>query len=588
MEELNIPAIALTADTAKNDPGVWRRVRDGEYRIIYATEEVILDKTGPFSKDILRQKSCKFLENLCLVAIDECHCAWGWQHFRRKYAYLGNLRQSIPRVPWLSMSATLTKHTMAYVHEVSNLNRPTYRISLPLRRDNINIIVAPIDGDDIHPLYNLIQGIDDPKAMPKTIIYCDNVDQCINISSLLTARLSANFNKDISILPYYGDLDEKTKEDILESFRRGDTLIVVGTDAFGLGVDIRDIMRIVQWQVTEKLDSCSLSQRIGRCVRNKNLTGVAIVFVKKTILEGIHPESWKEAWANTDPFAHDDMIFDNGDEDDRLAIAISKQRRLNCFSIPLLKETVDKCNSFTRQLYVPVSNLKEAYQRQIKEIKGIRKEPVTLAQKIDPGLLWILGSSGCKHRVLGWLFGDPAVWESTHKSWCCGSCIINRGDDLNNFNTEGISAGLNQWNPNPPQYETTPPPELPLYLQEKRQGPISRHAKSILRNRLIISRKLLWEEIAKQFPDTIPEIIIPDKYLDIIVKRVEDIANKKQLIWELEKAGWKIQHTLLDTASDRLFHVIDKTMKDNLVIPAKSQAPKTKVKGCPLPFSILT
>jgi hypothetical protein len=563
MSELDISAIELSAKRIAEEPDIWKRINEGEYRIIFATEEVILDKKGSFSKEVLSRKSSNFLERLALIAIDECHCLWHWQSFRRMYAYLGNIRNSIRRVPWVCLSATLTAHSMAYVHEVCNLGRPTYRISLPLRRDNINIIIAPTpSSSNISPLYDLLRGFNDPSKFPKTVIYIDNVDACNDVTTLLSLRLPANFDRSIFIRPYFGDFDEETKTEIVQSFKEGRTRIVVATDAFGLGVDIPDIIRVIQWQITERIDAAALSQRIGRCVRDRTLQGIAIVYVSEAILDAVKRGTWEEAWQHETPFRKDDSesILCEERPEDQLLVAISKQRRMNCFGIPITFENMDRLKSFTRRLYKPAASLKEAHRIAVNEAKGTRRSPLTIAQKIDPDLMLFLATEGCKHRALGWIFGDPEIWNNSHKYWCCGSCIINKGNNLNDFGTAGISAGLNQWNPEPPSLSLGTTEEVsPMHLLQKRPGRITKAAKSFLLEQLRYSRDILWE--AKNLPSTFPEVVIPDKVLGMIVRRIAWIVCKEQLEWEFMRAGWDIKRTLLTSRDvDGLFLVIDSTM----------------------------
>ena len=59
---------------------------------------------------------------------------------------------------------------------------------------------------------------------------------------------------------------------------KGDTRIVVCTDAFGLGIDIPDIKVVIQWQVDEKLVASTLYQCIEWAARGKDVEGIAVIY----------------------------------------------------------------------------------------------------------------------------------------------------------------------------------------------------------------------------------------------------------------------------------------------------------------------
>ena len=67
----------------KHNLELWRRIENGEFEIVYATPETILDPTGYFFKIILQNRKSAFHKKLVAVAIDECHVAESWgQGFR--------------------------------------------------------------------------------------------------------------------------------------------------------------------------------------------------------------------------------------------------------------------------------------------------------------------------------------------------------------------------------------------------------------------------------------------------------------------------------------------------------------------------
>lgn len=482
------------------------------------------------------------MKNLCLVAIDECHVIHEWQGFRSMYGYLGNLRLTLGRVPWLCVSATLTPTSSAYIAEVVKFRVGTFRISLPLHRDNINIVVAPVDGQSVEPLYHLIpENVTHIEAIPKTVIFVDAVDPAIDLVYLLARRLPKRFGRLRSsqiITAYYGDLDATSKSKIMEDFTLGRTRVVVCTDAFGLGIDIPDIMRCVQWQVNEKLNIARLNQRMGRCVRGKDLEGVSIVFASRQILGDVPKGQWEEAWREGIDGLHE---VQEGAEDDDITVPISKNRKFRCFAIPVTRETEAQCKRFTSALYAKVDSLGKAIQQAASESTGTTSAKVSMSSKLDPPLLWFLTTEGCRHRVFGMIFGDPVLWTAKHRYWCCDNCAIASGGNLEDISTQGISPALSYANPSlPPKKLTNPRPKK---TGPTRQGPITKAQKDLVLHRLVVAREFFWENL--KLPNTIPEFVVPNKVLEAIARNVKRITNVEQLADELEAQGIRARACLL-------------------------------------------
>ena len=284
--------MALTKENRAEHPDLWKRVEAGEFRIVYATPELLLKPRGYFLLNVV-QKQSPFTQNLVAVAVDECHLIWDWEGFQKRYGDIGKLRSILSEIPFLCLSATLTPNVAAYVHEVCRLKDPTMRFNISIRRDNINIIVAKVDGRGIDPLFERIpelHGLRSHEKIPKTLIFHDCIDSGIDIVNQLISRMPrmvGDIPSDIIVTSYYGSLDAKAKSKVLHNLMEGHTRIVVCTDAFGLGIDIPDIEVVIQWQVDEKLVVSTLCQCIGRAARDPDKTGVAIIYVAKSLLNSI-------------------------------------------------------------------------------------------------------------------------------------------------------------------------------------------------------------------------------------------------------------------------------------------------------------
>ena len=56
---------------------------------------------------------------------------------------------------------------------------------------------------------------------------------------------------------------------------------MVCTEACGLGVDLHNIVRVVQWQISDLLMSSRLNQRFGRAGRDPEVQSISLLFVQK-------------------------------------------------------------------------------------------------------------------------------------------------------------------------------------------------------------------------------------------------------------------------------------------------------------------
>ena len=74
---------------------------------------------------------------------------------------------------------------------------------------------------------------------------------------------------------------EVDKDRILTEFRKEDSRIriLVVTSAFGIGMNIPDIERVVQYGMNIDHDLGDINQRVGRAARGEGRTAIAVIFL---------------------------------------------------------------------------------------------------------------------------------------------------------------------------------------------------------------------------------------------------------------------------------------------------------------------
>ena len=76
-----------------------------------------------------------------------------------------------------------------------------------------------------------------------------------------------------NIAIYHGQLDKMRRNENYIKFKNGDVLVMLGTKAFGMGIDIDDITTIVHFAPTGNI--CDYVQEIGRAARRSDIEGLA-------------------------------------------------------------------------------------------------------------------------------------------------------------------------------------------------------------------------------------------------------------------------------------------------------------------------
>lgn len=249
-------------------------IKKGEISILYLSPELLL------AYDI-RQ----FIGNhrkVGLLVVDEAHLVTTWgRDFRIDYWYLGTyikrLRKYMKeqsKFPVLALTATAVYggDDDIVFETVDSLNMTGDRLFIGnIRRDEIDFDLRQFPIKGIHELVKLnktqeviINNLDNGI---KTIAYFPWRNQI----RLLMQNLRDEHKKKAGV--YYSDVEKMEKQIVMDKFKKGDTLVVLATKAFGLGVDVDDIQEIYHHAPSGNLSD--YVQEIGRVARRKGLVGTA-------------------------------------------------------------------------------------------------------------------------------------------------------------------------------------------------------------------------------------------------------------------------------------------------------------------------
>ena len=224
---------------------VQQQALEGAIKIVYVAPER-LSQSG--FQQFLTKLEVSF------VAVDEAHCISIWGHdFRPAYRKLGELRRSLPGVPFLALTATATEQVREDIVEQLHLEQPE-RFVASFNRPNLNYTLLPKQSDVFSRLAELLRE----HKSESVIIYCST----IRVTEELAARLR---ERGFDAQPYHselGDLRQRTQD----NFIHDRTSIIVATIAFGMGIDKSNIRLIVHYNLPKSLEG--YYQETGRAGRD--------------------------------------------------------------------------------------------------------------------------------------------------------------------------------------------------------------------------------------------------------------------------------------------------------------------------------
>ncbi|WP_442889824.1 DNA helicase RecQ [Congregicoccus parvus] len=216
-----------------------------EWRLLYvAPERLMLDGW----QENLRKW------NVQSLAIDEAHCISEWGHdFRPEYRQLSKLRDTLPDVPVMALTATATTRVRADIVERLKLRDPAVFVA-SFNRPNLAYRVVPKD----QPQRQLIDFIRRREG-ESGIVYCASRAATERLAEALSAR-------GLRARPYHAGLDAAERSGNQEAFLRDEVPIICATIAFGMGINKPNVRWIVHHDLPKNLEG--YYQETGRAGRD--------------------------------------------------------------------------------------------------------------------------------------------------------------------------------------------------------------------------------------------------------------------------------------------------------------------------------
>ena len=216
----------------------------GDVKFLYVAPERLA--TEAFRLRVVRM-------NVSLVAVDEAHSIsqWGYD-FRPSYLRIAELREKLPGVPVLALTASATKLVAEDIMRHLRFGEP-HILRSSFARPNLSYSVRHTD-DKNGQLLRLVRNV--PGS---GIVYVRTREGTEQVADMLR-------REGITAAAYHGGMGHAERSLRQEEWVSGRTRVMVATNAFGMGIDKPDVRYVIHYDIPKSLEG--YYQETGRAGRD--------------------------------------------------------------------------------------------------------------------------------------------------------------------------------------------------------------------------------------------------------------------------------------------------------------------------------
>jgi ATP-dependent DNA helicase RecQ len=262
LKQKNIPAAAVYSGMSRFQIEVTLdNAIAGSLKFLYVSPERLA--TDVFRYRLQRMK-------ICLLAVDEAHCIsqWGYD-FRPPYLLVSEVRNIIPEVPVIALTATATPAVVEDIQEKLLFKKHNV-IKVSFLRENLAYMVFK-EENKYGRLLRIVS-----KVKGSGIVYVRSRKRAGEIAQFLVRNgHSADY--------YHAGLEPQVREKKQEAWMQNASKIMVATNAFGMGIDKPDVRFVIHMSLNDSPES--YFQEAGRAGRDQKQAWAVQLYEQSDLID---------------------------------------------------------------------------------------------------------------------------------------------------------------------------------------------------------------------------------------------------------------------------------------------------------------
>ncbi len=248
LTQMGIPSAVLNSSlTANQQAQVIRAAVESRFRLLYLSPE-----------RLARPETVEWLEKIPIsfFVIDEAHCISEWGHeFRPEYRQLNRLRERFPGRAIAAFTASATRRVRHDVIDQLRLRDP-HKYIASFHRPNLRYLARECDSlTQSALLVKGLRGLGEGNA----IVYAPTISRVEQTVDFLREQ-------GIEAIAYHGKMNAETRRDHQERWMSDEVRVLVGTIAFGLGINKATVRSVIHLALPKSLEQ--YYQESGRAGRD--------------------------------------------------------------------------------------------------------------------------------------------------------------------------------------------------------------------------------------------------------------------------------------------------------------------------------